>query len=164
VPLFAEDHVQKVIRQSFSYAFENARPETHVGSRPQLVFQPLEENMTVDVLGAPVVSLRLQHGPHFQVLGFRFGDLAYCTDTNEITDSAWDRLQGLDTLVLDALRDRPHPTHFSLEEAVEIARQLKPRRTVFTHMSHELDYDTINARLPQGIELGYDGMELPLRM
>ena len=64
--------------------------------------------------------------------------------------------------MLDALRDRPHPTHFSLEEAVAVAQQLQPRRTVFTHMSHELDHDTINARLPAGMELGYDGMRLPL--
>ncbi|MFO7904416.1 MAG: MBL fold metallo-hydrolase, partial [Pirellulaceae bacterium] len=95
---------------------------------------------------------------------FRIGDLAYCTDTNGISKSGWARLQGLDTLVLDALRNRPHATHFGLEEAIAVAQQLKPRRVIFTHMSHEFDYDTVNARLPRGMELGYDGMQLPLPM
>ena len=161
VPLYAEPDVERVIRETFSYAFEDLRPETHVGSKPQLTFHSIGESR-FELLGTPIVPIRLQHGPHFRVLGFRIGDLAYCTDTNEISESGWARLQGLDTLVLDALRDRPHPTHYSLEEATAVAQQLKPRRTIFTHMSHELDYDTINARLPQGMELGYDGMELPL--
>jgi phosphoribosyl 1,2-cyclic phosphate phosphodiesterase len=161
VPLFAEPEVERVLRQSFSYVFENSRPETHVGSKPQLAFHRIGDS-AFDVLGARLTPIRLEHGPHFRVLGFRIGDLAYCTDTNRIAPSSWDQLQGLDTLVLDALRDRPHPTHFSLEEAVAVARRLKPRRTVFTHISHELDYDTVNGRLPAGMELGYDGMRLRL--
>ncbi len=161
VPLYAEQDVQRVLRQSFSYAFENARPETHVGSRPQLEFRSIDER-PFEVLGTRLVPIRLEHGPHFRVLGFRIGDLAYCTDVSAISDAGWQRLQGLDTLVLDALRDRPHPTHFSLEQAIAVAKQLQPRRTIFTHMSHELDYDLTNARLPERMELGYDGMELPL--
>jgi len=161
IPLFAEPDVERIIRQSFSYAFEQRLPETHVGSRPQLAVHSIDESL-FEVMGSPIAPIRLQHGPHFRVLGFRIGDLAYCTDTNGISPSGWARLEGLDTLVLDALRNRPHPTHFSLEEAIAVARQLNPRRTVFTHMSHELDYDTVNAQLPHGIELGYDGMELPL--
>jgi len=161
VPLYAEPEVERVIRQSFGYVFENSRPETHVGSKPQLVFHSIDES-PFPVLGSSILPIRLHHGPHFRVLGFRIGDLAYCTDVNEISELGWSRLQGLDTLVLDALRDRPHPTHYSLEEAVAVARKLQPRRAIFTHMSHELDYDLVNARLPQGMELGYDGMELPL--
>ena len=153
--------MQRVIRQSFSYAFENSRPETHVGSKPRLTLETIDES-PFELLGASIVPIRLQHGPHFRVLGFRIGDLAYCTDTNQISDSGWSRLEGLDTLVLDALRDRPHPTHYSLDEAIAVSERLQPRRTVFTHMSHELDYDTTNARLPEGMELGYDGMQIPL--
>ncbi len=163
VPLYAEPNVERAIRQSFSYAFDNERVETHVGSKPQLTFHSIDES-AFELLETRITPIRLQHGPHFRVLGFRIGDLAYCTDTNEISPSGWSRLQGLDTLVLDALRDRPHPTHFSLDEAIVVAEQLKPRRTVFTHMSHELDYDTVNARLPQSMELGYDGMQLRLPM
>lgn len=161
MPLYVEPEVERVIRRSFGYAFEDRRPETHVGSRPQLALHSIDESV-FEVLGAPIVPIRLQHGPYFQVFGFRIGDLAYCTDTNGISESGWGRLEGLDTLVLDALRNRPHPTHFSLEEAITVAEKLKPRRTIFTHISHELDYDTINAQLPRGMELGYDGMQLPL--
>ena len=161
VPLYAEPNVEQVIRRSFSYAFENKSPETHAGSKPQLTFHAIDES-NFELLGAQVVPIRLHHGPHFRVLGFRIGDLAYCTDTNKISNEGWAQLQGLDTLVLDALRDRPHPTHYSLEEAIAVAQQLKPRRTVFTHMSHELDYEPVSARLPQGMELGYDGLQLPL--
>ncbi len=161
VPLFAEQEVEQAIRQAFSYAFEPKRPLTHEGAIPQLTFHTIDESI-FEVLGTRVTPIRLQHGPHFRVLGFRIGNLAYCTDTNEITPHGWELLHGLDTLVLGALRDRPHPTHFSLEQAIAVARQLKPRRTIFTHVSHELDYDATNARLPQGMELGYDGLSIPL--
>ena len=161
VPLYAEPEVENSIRQAFSYAFQVRRPQTHEGAIPQLTFQSIGES-AFEVLDTRITPIRLQHGPHFRVLGFRIGDLAYCTDTNEISPQGWALLQGLDTLVLDALRDRPHPTHFSLDEAVAVARQLKPRRTIFTHMSHELDYDCTNARLPRTMELGYDGMRIPL--
>jgi phosphoribosyl 1,2-cyclic phosphate phosphodiesterase len=134
---------------------------THAGAVPQLRFHTIDLS-PFEVLGARVTPIRLQHGPRFRVLGFRIGNLAYCTDTNQISESGWALLEGLDTLVLDALRDRPHPTHFSLEQAIAVSERVQPRRTIFTHISHELDHDTINARLPPSMELGYDGMSLPL--
>ena len=161
VPLFAERDVERIIRRTYSYAFDD-RPVTHEGAVPQLTFQTIGES-PFRALGVSVRPIRLNHGPHFRVLGFRVGDLAYCTDTNEIPPESLAQLHGLDTLVLDALRDRPHPTHFSLEQAIAVARHLKPQRTIFTHLSHELDYETVNARLPDTMELGYDGMTIPLR-
>jgi len=104
----------------------------------------------------------LKHGPRFDVLGFRIGNVAYCTDTNGIPQESMALLQGLDVLILDALRFRPHVTHFSLDEAIEAARQLKPRRTIFTHISHDLGHEQTNALLPAGMELGYDGLRIPL--
>jgi phosphoribosyl 1,2-cyclic phosphate phosphodiesterase len=160
VPLFAEEDVEQSIRRSFGYAFDD-QPVTHAGAVPRLTFSRIDER-PFQVLDTNVTPIRLEHGPHFEVLGFRIGDLAYCTDTNKIPDSSWGLLQGLDVLVLDALRDRPHPTHFSLEEAISVARSLTPRRTIFTHISHELDYRKTNDRLPAGMELGYDGMRIPL--
>jgi phosphoribosyl 1,2-cyclic phosphate phosphodiesterase len=71
-------------------------------------------------------------------------------------------LEGLDVLILDALRPRPHATHFSLEEAIAVAERLKPKRTLFTHMSHEIDHETVSSQLPAGVELAYDGLRLPL--
>ncbi len=108
-----------------------------------------------------VIPIRLEHG-RFRVLGFRFGNIAYCTDTNRIPPESLPLLQGLDVLILDALRHKPHPTHFSLDEAVETARQLQARRTYFTHMSHDLEHEATNRALPEGMELAYDGLRLPL--
>ena len=160
VPLYAERDVERALRQAFSYAFDG-RPVTHAGAVPKLTFHTIDES-PFTALGTTITPIRLQHGPHFRVLGFRIGDLAYCTDTNEISPAGWDLLQGLDTLVLDALRDRPHPTHYSLEQAIAVSQELKPRRTIFTHVSHELDYEAINARLPDSMELGFDGQRIPL--
>ncbi len=160
VPLYAERDVERVIRRAFSYAFSD-RPVTHAGAVPQLEFHTIDQ-APFEALGTRVTPIRLQHGPHFRVLGFRIHDLAYCTDVSQISESGWPLLEGLDTLVLGALRDRPHPTHLSLEQAIAVSRRVRPRRTILTHMSHELDYDTVSRRLPRSIELGYDGLSIPL--
>lgn len=160
IPLYCEPIVEQRIRRSFDYAFTNSEP-THPGAAPALDLRRIgTEPFTA--LGVRVVPIRLRHGPRFEVLGFRFGDIAYCTDTNEIPPESWPLLEGLDVLILDALRPRPHVTHFSLDEAVEVARKLRPRRTLFTHISHELDHEATNARLPPGMELAYDGLRIPL--
>ena len=114
------------------------------------------------MLGARVVPLRLRHGV-FDVLGFRFGDLAYCTDTNEIPDDTWPLLAGLDTLILDCLRPERHPTHLSVDEALAIAARVGARRTLFVHMSHDIDHASLSSRLPSGVEFAYDGLAVPLQ-
>lgn len=160
VPLYAEPEVERVIRQVFSYAFDE-RPVTHEGAIPQLAFHSINE-ASFRALGTDITPVRLEHGPRFQVLGFRIGDLAYCTDASAVPEASMEKLRNLDVLVLGALRDRPHPTHLSLSQAIAIAEELKPRRTIFTHVSHNLDYEKTNARLPQGMELAYDGMRVGL--
>jgi phosphoribosyl 1,2-cyclic phosphate phosphodiesterase len=160
VPLYCEPKVEARIRKSFDYAFDDVA-QTHPGAAPQLVFHRIGLE-PFEVLGARVVPLRMQHGKRFEVLGFRFGDIAYCTDASSIPPESMERLAGLDVLILDALRPRGHATHFSLEQAVEIARQLKPRQTYFTHMSHELEHEATNASLPPGMALAYDGLRIPL--
>ncbi|MDP7019748.1 MAG: MBL fold metallo-hydrolase [Pirellulaceae bacterium] len=160
VPIYCEPHVEDRIRRTFDYAFAEHEP-THKGAAPQLEFRTID-TQPFDVLGATIVPIPLRHGPRFDVLGFRIGDVAYCTDTNEIPPASMNLLQGLDVLVLDALRNRPHPTHFSLEEAVAVARTLGPRRTLFTHISHDFGHEATNRSLPPGMELAYDGCSLPL--
>jgi len=160
IPLYCESLVEERIRQSFNYAFQDQKP-THAGAVPKLLFRRIT-GAPFDVLGARVIPIRLQHGPRFESLGFRVGNVAYCTDTNEIPSESWPFLEGLDVLVLDALRDRPHVTHFSLDEAVEVARRVKAKRTLLTHICHELDHASTNARLPRGMELAYDGQRVPL--
>lgn len=160
VPLYCESHVEQRIRKSFDYAFHD-RPATHPGAVPQLEFRTITAAPFM-ALGSQITPIPLKHGPRFDVLGFRIGKVAYCTDTNEIPESSWPLLEGLDVLILDALRDRPHVTHFSLDEAVGVAERLRPRQTYFTHISHELEHQTINDRLPPGMAMAYDGLQIPL--
>ena len=160
VPLYCEPQVEARIRKSFDYAFRS-REGLHAGAVPQLAphtigLEPFQ------VLGAQVVPVRLQHGPFFKVLGFRFGNVAYCTDTNSIPAESRERLQGLDVLILDCLRRDPHTTHFGLDEALAVAADLAPKRTLLTHISHDLDHDEVSAELPPGVEMAYDGLSIAL--
>ncbi|HVC94578.1 MAG TPA: MBL fold metallo-hydrolase [Pirellulales bacterium] len=160
LPLYCEEQVEQRIRRSFDYAFNDDAESLHEGAIPQLSFVRIT-TAPFELLGTRVVPIRLKHG-RFDVLGFRFGNVAYCTDTNQIPDESWPLLEGLDVLVLDALRRKPHPTHLSLDEAIAVARRLRPRRTLFTHMSHDLEHAATNAALPATMELAYDGLKVPL--
>ncbi len=160
VPLYCEEPVEERIRKSYDYAFTNAA-STHPGAVPQLVFRRITIE-PFEVLGARITPVRLRHGPRFDVLGFRIGNVAYCTDVNSMPAESMRLLMGLDVLVLDALRPKSHTTHFSLDEAIAVARELAPRQTYFTHMSHELEHAATNAALPPGMALAYDGMRIPL--
>ncbi len=160
VPLYCEPLVEQRIRKSFDYAFSHLEP-THTGAVPQLAFERIDL-APFALLGGQVQPVRLNHGPRFDVLGFRFGNVAYCTDTNGIPPESMARLEGLDVLIIDALRIRPHVTHFSLDEAIDVARKLRPKRTIFTHISHDLGHARTNAMLPAGMELGYDGQRIAL--
>lgn len=96
------------------------------------------------------------------MLGFRFGNVAYCTDTCGIPPESMELLAGLDVLILDCLRREPHVTHFGMNQALAVVETLRPRRTLFTHISHDLEHEATNAELPPGVELAYDGLEVPL--
>jgi phosphoribosyl 1,2-cyclic phosphate phosphodiesterase len=158
VDLYCEAPVEAAIRQTFAYAFTDD-PSLH--SRPDLAFRRIGVD-PFPLLGVTVRPLRLMHG-QLPVLGFRIGDVAFCTDCNAISEESWDTLRGLDTLVLDALWEEEHPTHFNVRQAVAVIERLQPRRAYLTHVSHRLDYDETNARLPRGIELAYDGLQLPFK-
>jgi phosphoribosyl 1,2-cyclic phosphate phosphodiesterase len=160
VPLYCESGVEQRIRKSFDYAFQSSEG-MHTGAIPQLVMRPigLEPFM---VLGAEVSPIRLLHGATVPVLGFRVDNVAYCTDVNAIPPGSMDRLRGLDVLVLDCLRREPHATHFGLDQALAVISELQPGRALLTHMSHKLEHEATNTILPPGVELAYDGLEVPL--
>jgi phosphoribosyl 1,2-cyclic phosphate phosphodiesterase len=160
VPLYCEEKVEKRIRKVFDYAFAD-REHTHAGAVPQLDFVRIGHE-TFEVLGSTVQPIPLSHGPYCDVLGFRFGNVAYCTDTNAISDSSMALLENLDILVLDALRYTPHATHLSVDEALAIVDRLNPKTTYLTHLSHDLEYELGNAKLPDRVRLGYDGLRFPL--
>ncbi len=159
VPLYCEAKVESRIRKSYDYAFTDRTP-THPGATPRLEFQPIDAAKPFEVLGVNVTPIPMKHGPHFDVLGFRIGNFAYCTDTNHIPESSIELLHGLDTFVVGALRVNPHPTHFCVDEAVAMVHRLKPRQAYLTHVSHDLEHERTNAWLPAGIELAYDGLRV----
>lgn len=158
VPIYCEDDVEEVIRATFSYAFH--APSNSPGPQmllPQLEFCRIgEEPFTI--LGERCQPIRFQHG-RFRVLGFRFGNVAYCTDVSGIPETSWPLLEGLDVLVLDALRPGdPHPAHLSLEQAIQVANRVQPKQTYLTHMGHELEYKHLCATLPPRVAPAYDGL------
>lgn len=156
IDVYATESTAAHLQKMFRYAFEDD-PE-YPSSTPALRLHILDDS-PIDLCGVRVVPIPLLHGP-LPVLGFRFGGFAYCTDCSEIPASSLKLLEGLEVLILDAVRIRPHPTHFNLSQAVEAARRVGARRTFFTHISHELPHVQTNAELPEGMELAYDGMRL----
>jgi phosphoribosyl 1,2-cyclic phosphate phosphodiesterase len=143
------------IRKTFHYVFDTA-PRLG-GGIPQLSSHPIEGPLVLG--GVHVVPIPLWHG-RMPVLGFRFGRFAYLTDCNRLDEAAWPLLEGVDTLVVDALRDRPHPTHFTVAEAVGVIERVGARRAFLTHMTHDLGLEATSAKLPAGVELAYDGLVL----
>ena len=109
--------------------------------------------------GLKITPVPVMHG-NLPILGFRFRDTAYVTDVSEIPESSIPLLEGLDILILDGLRPKPHPTHLSLAQAVAMVERLKPRRAFFTHIAHELGHQATNSALPSHVQLAYDGLRL----
>jgi phosphoribosyl 1,2-cyclic phosphate phosphodiesterase len=145
------------LRHMFDYAF--ALDPEYPSAKPHLVARVIDGEFRL--FGKRIVPVPLLHG-RMPVLGFRIDDFAYCTDCNAIPVESISLLQDLDVLVLDALRIRPHPTHFNLDQAVRCAEQIGAKRTFFTHIAHELMHERTNCRLPPGMELAYDGLRLEL--
>ncbi len=159
IPLYCEEIVEQQIRAAFSYAFQPPDPEIHIGAIPMLEIRRIGLD-AIDLLGVKVQPLRLWHGK-LGVLGYRVGDVAFCTDVSRIPEESFPFLEGLETLVIDALRDVPHATHFGIPQALEVVERVRPQRTYLTHVSHHLEYVATNARLPKGVELSYDGLRIP---
>jgi phosphoribosyl 1,2-cyclic phosphate phosphodiesterase len=160
VPIYCEHGVEARIRRSFSYAFDPEVEQFPAGGVPKLEFHRVGTE-PFDLLGARVQPIRLIHGP-CRVLGYRFGNLAYCTDVKHVPAESLERLRGLDVLILDCLRHEPHATHLSLDEALDLVRVLRPGRTLLTHLSHRLEHESTRAELPPGVDLAYDGLRIAL--
>jgi phosphoribosyl 1,2-cyclic phosphate phosphodiesterase len=153
---FADARTVGDIERTFAYVFH---PPEAGGGIPQIVLRPIAGPFSLG--GAEIVPVPIMHGVR-PILGFRIGSFAYLTDCSAIPDQSWPLLEGVRTLVLDALRDRPHPTHFSVGEALEVVARLSPGRTYFTHICHDLPHAETCHRLPPGVELAYDGLVLEI--
>ena len=155
IPCFGDEETLLSLRRMFAYVFNP--PRQLGGGLPQLSPFRLAGPFTLG--GVEIVPVRVYHG-RLPVLGFRIGSFAYLTDCNRIPDESWPLLDGVQTLILDALRHRPHSTHFSVSEAVEVAARIGSERAYFTHICHDLAHAETCARLPAGVELAYDGLVL----
>ena len=155
IPCYADAETLGSLRRMFAYVFDP--PPQIGGGIPQLSLFPIAGPFMLG--GVEIVPVPLWHG-RLPVLGFRIGTFAYLTDCNRIPDESWPLLEGAQTLILDALRRRPHSTHFSVSEAVDVVARLGAERAYFTHISHDLAHAETNAHLPAGVELAYDGLVL----
>jgi phosphoribosyl 1,2-cyclic phosphate phosphodiesterase len=153
LPCYATTATWADLRRAFHYVFTGG---PHVGGGvPDIAQHTIEGPFTAG--GLAVVPVPVWHG-RMPVLGFRFGDFAYLTDCNRLDEAAWPLLDGVNTLVVDALRERPHPTHFTVDEALAVIARVRPKCAYLTHMTHDVGHATTSARLPAGVELAYDGL------
>lgn len=142
------------LHRTFVYAFE---PPKQVGGGIPLIDIHLVDEAPFTIGDITLTPIPLRHGL-LRVNGYRINNFAYCTDTNFIPETSMPLLEGLDVLILDALRYQGHPTHFTVEEAVEVARKIGAKKTYFTHISHALRHCALEGELPEGIAPGYDGL------
>ncbi len=164
VDTYADEKTQAHLERAFGYCFT-----TPSGSQypPILAHHPMQAGAPVTVSGAggalSVTPFRQVHGD-IETIGLRVGGLAYSCDISAVPEVSLPYLEDLDVWIVDALRYKPHPSHFSLSEAIDCSRRVKARRAVLTHMHIDLDYATLKRELPEGVEPAYDGMviELPL--
>jgi phosphoribosyl 1,2-cyclic phosphate phosphodiesterase len=152
IPVYGSPETLRALERTFWYAFE---PGPSENTRPAIELRPVTERFRVE--GAEVIPVPVRHG-RLSILGFRIGGFAYLTDVSEIPESSFELLRGLEVLVLNALRSRPHPTHLNFEGAIARAERIGAARTYFTHMSHDVHYATAAAGMPDRVDLAYDGM------
>jgi phosphoribosyl 1,2-cyclic phosphate phosphodiesterase len=160
VDTYASESTWRQLRQVFAYIFERK----HVGGGlPQLNVNVIDGEF--EVCGLSVTPFPVIHGKG-EVTGYRFSDgrrdFAFVTDCNEIPAASLEKLRGLDLLILDALRFRPHPTHLHLEQSLAYIAEVKPRRALLTHMSHDIKHEDAGKHLPAGVELAYDELQVEL--
>lgn len=158
IPLYASAETARVLRRVYDYTFA---PEATYINRARVELKPLEDRTcvhSIEFLRVPVM-----HG-EMEVAGFRFGDAAYLTDVSAIPESSFELLRGLKTLVLPALRHKPHPTHATVEQAIAWAERIGAKQTWLTHIAHDLGHEATNRVLPQGVALAWDGLEVPIEL
>lgn len=157
VPVYGPPRVLDALRRAFTYIFAEA-PMTG-GGRPQLELHEVDGPFRA--AGVPFEPIPVWHGGT-PVTAYRVGDLGYVTDVNRIDRASMLALRGLDVLILDALRERPHPTHYSLAEALAVIEELRPNRAYLTHICHDMGHAATEPKLPRGVHLCFDGLALEL--
>jgi phosphoribosyl 1,2-cyclic phosphate phosphodiesterase len=158
IPIYATAPTLDNLRCRYDYVF---CPPQEGGGVPQICVNEIDSAKTFEVFGHRVVPLPVMHGI-LPVVGFRIGDFAYITDASHVGEETLRRVEGVRYLILNALRHRPHPTHLNIEQATAIARRIGAEHTWFTHITHDLEHEETCAALPEGIDLGHDGLEFTI--
>jgi phosphoribosyl 1,2-cyclic phosphate phosphodiesterase len=154
VPCYGSEKTLSDIKKMFEYVFV----KTQIGGgKPKVTLHTVSGEF--HLFNENVIPIRVYHGK-LSVLGYRIGNFAYVTDCSHIPEDSCKLLSNLDILVLGALRNRPHPTHFNLSEALQMVERLEPKRAFFTHICHDLEHDVVNSMLPPNIELAYDSLTI----
>ncbi len=154
--IFAETRVQHALKREFSYVFA----EYKYPGIPQVNLHTIQNNRDFRINGLSFTPIRVYHY-RLPIFGFRFGDITYITDAKFISKDELKKMRGTRILILNALRKKRHLTHFTLEEALEIVRLIKPETTYFTHLSHQMGFHReVEAELPDHVHLAYDGLSL----
>lgn len=157
IDVYADTLVEKALKQRFAYFFET---ENRYPGVPELVLHSIDKTTAFEVKGKRFIPIEVLHGK-LPVLGFRVDDFAYLTDVKTIAKAEKEKLQGLEVLVVNALRKEPHPTHLNLEEALALVAELQPKRTYFTHISHRMGfYEEVSKTLPENVFLAYDTLTI----
>jgi len=157
VQVYGQDYVIEDIKTRFSYCF---LPHRYEGAAPKLDLHILDGN-EFELGPFHIVPVLAKHW-NLPIYGYRIGNLGYMTDCSYIPRESIEKLIGVEILVINALRPNPHPAHFSLTQAIEVANKIKPQRAYFTHISHKLEHHSTNAMLQQDNELAYDGLSFEL--
>ena len=158
IPLYATENTERVLRNVFRYIFE---ADYKYGGLAQVDLHPV--NGPIELFGATFTPIVVMHGD-VPIEGYRFGSAAYLTDFSSVPEESLAQLKGLDILFLDALRHHPHPTHSTVENSLKIVERLRPKRTFFTHISHDLPHEATNASLPENVRLSHDGLKLEFEL
>jgi phosphoribosyl 1,2-cyclic phosphate phosphodiesterase len=158
IDVWADERTATSLKRCFGYAFLGPDEAPKV-FRPHLIHRLIDGPFKIgERIWTPVPLI---HG-HLQVLGFRIGGLAYCTDVSRIPEESFELLRDIDTLILDGLQPRPHPAHFSLPEAIAAAERIGARQTWFTHITHNMFHAETNASLPSNMQLAHDGQRIEI--
>ncbi|HEX4311095.1 MAG TPA: MBL fold metallo-hydrolase [Acidobacteriaceae bacterium] len=160
LPLYADEQTAEILRRIFEYTFS---PNATYPNRARVELRSLEGSQSAEVHGATFQRLPLLHG-NLEVAGFRFGSAAYLTDMSSIPEASLPLLEGLDVMIVDALRPQPHPSHATIRESLQWVERVRPRQAWFTHMSHEVDHAETEKDFPANVRLAYDGLRIPFEL
>jgi phosphoribosyl 1,2-cyclic phosphate phosphodiesterase len=155
VAIYSSDHTYQHLKRVYKYVFDNS---CYPSDTPEIDHQLIDED-PFQVFNIEIIPVPLFHG-ELPVFGFRIGNFSYCTDVSRIPPESYELLQGSDVVVLGALRDRPHPTHFTIEQAVVEAQKIGAKKTYLVHLSHEVGHQELIARLAENVQPAFDGLKI----